>query len=78
MKRFQGRYSTYYRGKPLRHGGLGALRSADDRHGAAQPEPETGADSFNVNHTDWPYELLDLTSLGKQEAWEAPKGRALS
>jgi predicted dithiol-disulfide oxidoreductase (DUF899 family) len=29
-----------------------------------------------LDHTDWPYALLDLTALGRQEAWEEPKGRA--
>lgn len=29
-----------------------------------------------LDHTDLPYALLDLTALGRQEAWEEPKGRA--
>src|SRR5262249_41528677 len=29
-----------------------------------------------LDHTDLPYTLLDLTALGRQEAWEEPKGRA--
>ena len=29
-----------------------------------------------LDHTDWPYALLDLTALGRQESWEEPKGRA--
>ena len=29
-----------------------------------------------LDHTDMPYALLDLSALGRQEAWEEPKGRA--
>jgi len=29
-----------------------------------------------LDHTDWPYSLLDLTALGRQESWEEPKDRA--
>ena len=29
-----------------------------------------------LDHADLPYALLDLTALGRQEAWEEPKGRA--
>jgi predicted dithiol-disulfide oxidoreductase (DUF899 family) len=28
-----------------------------------------------LDHTDWPYALLDLTALGRQQACEEPKGR---
>jgi predicted dithiol-disulfide oxidoreductase (DUF899 family) len=31
-----------------------------------------------LDHTDLPYALLDLTALGRQEAWEEPQGRAPS
>jgi predicted dithiol-disulfide oxidoreductase (DUF899 family) len=30
-----------------------------------------------LDHTDWPYSLLDLTALGRQDSWEEPKGRAV-
>ena len=29
-----------------------------------------------LDHIDLPYAFLDLTALGRQEAWEEPKGRA--
>jgi predicted dithiol-disulfide oxidoreductase (DUF899 family) len=29
-----------------------------------------------LDHTDLPYAFLDLTALGRQEAWEQPRGRA--
>jgi len=61
---------------------LAKLEAYQASKGWALPRYSSHGSDFNydfavtLDHTDLPYALLDLTALGRQEAWEEPKGRA--
>ncbi|HEY2075152.1 MAG TPA: DUF899 family protein [Streptosporangiaceae bacterium] len=46
------------------------------RRRAYRPAGSRSAYARGLDHLDFAYGFLDMTALGRQEAWEEPKGRA--
>ena len=74
-----GQLTYNYRPEP---GLLGGERSAEMPgascflHDGGEIFHTYSAYARGLDHTDLPYALLDLTALGRQEAWEEPQDRA--